>query len=89
MFIRLESIGSKLVARRPPDFPPEITNANVRSSMEACIMRRLVGNRRVFLSSPKSKNEASGVIGRSSMCAWNEIDELVSHPRVARWIIPS
>ena len=80
------SIDSKFPARRPPEFPPEMTNAMIRSMMEACIMRRRVGNSRLFASSPKSRNEASGVIGRSSVhgwvggaCAGNEVDGLVSH----------
>ena len=69
IFFPFQSIGTMFLARRPHDFPPEMTNAKVQSLMEACIMRRLVRNSRGFASSPKSRNEASGVIGRLSMCA--------------------
>ena len=63
------SIDSLFPATGPPHFPPEMTNAMIRSMMEACIMCRRVGNSRLFASSPKSRNEASGV-NRPIICPW-------------------
>ena len=91
------SIDSIFPARGPPHFPPDMTNAMIRSMMEACIMRRRVGNSRLFASSPESRNEANRVIGRSSVhgcvgpqsgaCARNEVDGLVSQQQMVRRII--
>ena len=54
------SIDGVFTARGPPDFPPEMTNAMIRSMMEACIMRRRVCNSRLFAIPPSPEMRRTG-----------------------------